>query len=127
MCMRIDLSVESLNKRVVWKVFDKSSGAIRSLFEYAEYPKRKLVVRSEGPTHVSDDDDLYGGHRRSRHGLYFYTSKAAALEEAKRWGGSYIAKFEVDPRDFLHASEDGDRATYERAKRVGNYIKVRDE
>lgn len=124
MCMRIDLSVESLNKRVVWKVFDKSSGAIRSLFEYAEYPKRKLVVRSEGPTYVIDD--LYRG-TFAHHGLYFYTSKAAALEEAKRWGGSYIAKFEVDPRDFLHASEDGDRATYERAKRVGNYIRVRDE
>ena len=124
MCMRIDLSVESLNKRVVWKVFDKSSGAIRSLFEYAEYPKRKLVVRSEGPTHVIDD--LYSG-TFTHHGLYFYTSKAAALEEANRWEGSYIAKFKVIPKDFLHASEDGDRATYERAKRVGNYIRVRDE
>lgn len=118
MCLQIDDDVLSLNKRIVWKVFDRQQGKIASLYKGAEYPKGKLVERSPG-------DPTQYGRDRAGHGLHFYLSKAIAKREAGYWDGSYIAKFAVDPSDFMFASTDGKEAMYERATRVGNYIKVR--
>lgn len=115
MCFEIDTKAASLNKRIVWKVFDKQGGKIVSLYEAATYPKGKLVERSVGPTE----------HNGSAvHGLYFYLSKADAKREATEFPNVYIAKFTVSPKDFLFASACGRVATYERATRVGNFIRV---
>jgi hypothetical protein len=122
MCLEIDESVTSLNKRVVWKVFDKPEGGeILSLFQSFKYPKGKLIERSRrelGPTR------RFSGALFGNEGLHFYLTKAIAREEASCWGDSYIAKFAVDPSDFMYKSVDGREAMYERATRVGNYIKV---
>jgi hypothetical protein len=122
--MRIDESVKSSNKRVVWKVFDRPQGGkILSLFLSFEYPKGKLIERSRNrdvPTRRSGDGVLLGAE-----GLHFYSSKAIAVAQAKTWPDSYIAKFAVNPADFMFASVDGNELMYERATRVGNYIKVR--
>jgi hypothetical protein len=121
--MLIDESVKSSNKRVVWKVFDRSQGGkILSLYQAFEYPKGKLIERSrddDAPTYRRSDGDLIGSE-----GLHFYSSKAIAVAWAKGWPGSYIAKFAVDPADFMFASDDGSALMYERATRVGNYIRV---
>lgn len=116
MCLEIDYSKKSLNKRIVWKVFDRQGGKIASLFQAAIYPKGKLVNRSVG---VPDDGNGYGGH-----GLHFFTSKAFAKAMAYTWAHTYIAKFAVDPADFMFASTDGKEAMYERATRIGNFIKM---
>lgn len=116
MCLDINDSIKSLNKRIVWKIFDKESGKITSLYRAASYPKGKLVERSQGIAREGD----YGVH-----GLHFYLSKAKALAAAKCWKNSYIAKFAVDPKDFMFADLNGHEAMYERATRIGNYIKVR--
>lgn len=116
MCLEIDPKVTSLNKRVVWKVFDKPDGKIVSLYMGATYPKGKLVERSPGPASE-------GG--QCSYGLHFYLSKSRAKREARNWDDSYIAKFAVDPKDFMFVSVDGYEVTYERATRVGNFIKVR--
>lgn len=124
MSIVIDESVTSLSKRVVWKVFDKEGlntrGRIASLFRAAIYPKGKIIERSKGPTKY---DVGRGLGSRSEHGLYFYTSKAEALAAAKSWPCTYIAKFAVDPADFMFADGHG-QAVYQRAARVGNYIRV---
>ncbi len=119
MCMTIDYSVKSLNKRIMWKVFDKDFGKITSLYMSMEYPKGKLVRRSKGDSIYRNSDGTFLG----THGLHFYTSKALAKRMASYWPDSYIAKFAVDPADFMFASNDG-KAMYERATRIGNYIKV---
>lgn len=116
MCLIIDYKVKSLNKRIVWKIFDKDSGKIASLYRAELYPKGKLVERSQG---ASRDAHL------GTHGLHFYLSKAKAAGHAKYWSNSYIAKFAVDPKDFMFADQNGTTAMYERATRIGNYIKVR--
>jgi hypothetical protein len=113
MCLIIDDSIKSLKNRVVWKVFDKPDGKIVSLFQAAVYPKGKLIVRDSGITREGD----YGYH-----GLHFYRSKAGALAEAQTWYGAYIAKFAVDPADFMFAN--ANEVMYEKATRVGNYIRV---
>jgi hypothetical protein len=122
--MRIDESVKSSNKRVVWKVFDRPTGGkILSLFQAFEYPKGKLIERSrnhDAPTRRRSDDGALLGDE----GLHFYSSKAIAVAQAKPWSGSYIAKFAVDPADFMFASANGHELMYERATRVGNYIRV---
>jgi hypothetical protein len=116
MCLTIDDSVTSLNKRIVWKVFDRSFGnGITSLYQGAVYPKGKLVERSPG---ISNDNGT------GTHGLHFYLSKAIARRNAQGWHDSYIAKFAVDPKDFMFANVDGDKAMYQRATRVGSFIKV---
>jgi hypothetical protein len=120
MCNAIALSVTSLNKRTVWKIFEKKDGKIVSLFMGGVYPKNKLIGRSQGATSYIN----YEGELRTLAGLYFYLSKAAAKREAATWGDSYIAKFKVSPKDFLHAGSEDPVATYERATRVGNFIKV---
>jgi len=122
MCMTIDPKVKKLSKRVVWKVFDKPFGrrTIVSLFKGAKYPKGKLVERSPGNTSWTDFHRLL----RSGSGLYFYLTKEIAEQEASKWPDSYIAKFKVSPKDFIFASDDGREAMYERATRVGNFIKV---
>jgi hypothetical protein len=116
MCLLIDDNVKSLNKRTVWKIFDRAEGYIGSLYMGAKYPKGKMVERSIGPARDYDTGN---------HGLHFYLSKAIAKKEAAEWVGSYIAKFSVDPKDFMFASVDGREAMYERATRVGNYIRVK--
>ena len=125
MCMRIDESVKSSNKRVVWKVFDRptgGSGKIVSLYRASKYPKGKLIERSRITITVYRhcDGTLYGNE-----GLHFYSSKTIAVDQAKSGSYTYIAKFAVDPADFMFASTDGRELMYERATRVGNYIKVR--
>jgi hypothetical protein len=46
MCMHIDPEIKSLNKRTVWKVFDRVEGnRILSLFMAHSYPKGKLIER----------------------------------------------------------------------------------
>jgi len=124
MCMAIDESVKSSNKRVVWKVFDiQQGGKILSLFQAFEYPKGKLIERSrqrDVPTRRRSVDGVLLGAE----GLHFYSSKAIAVAQAKLWSDSYIAKFAVDPADFMFASVDGKELMYERATRVGNYIRV---
>jgi hypothetical protein len=115
MCLDIDDSVKSLSKRTVWKIFDKASGKIASLYMAAPYPKGKLVERSSG-------EPRWGN--AGEHGLHFFTSKAIAKRNAKVWSESYIAKFRVDPKDFMYANADKSEAMYARATRVGNYIKV---
>jgi hypothetical protein len=122
MCMRIDTSVTSLNKRTVWKVFDKQPEGIVSLFMATKYPKGKQVQRSAGPAHFVADTD---GSARSSHGLYFFTSKALATRMAERWPDSYIARFAVSSEDFMFTNKDLTEAVYARATRVGNYIRVR--
>jgi hypothetical protein len=123
MSMRIDESVKSSNKRVVWKVFDRTpDGKILSFYQSFEYPKGKLIERSrdhDAPSYRRSDGDLIGSE-----GLHFYSSKAIAVARAKEWHVSYIAKFAVDPADFMFANKDGSELMYERATRVGNYIKV---
>jgi hypothetical protein len=122
--MVIDESVKSSNKRVVWKVFDRPQGGkILSLFQSFEYPKGKLIERSryrDVPTRRRSGDGVLLGAE----GLHFYSSKAIAVAKAKRWSNSYISKFAVDPADFMFASADGHELMYERATRVGNYIRV---
>ena len=123
MCMAIDESVKSSNKRVVWKVFDiQQGGKILSLFQAFEYPKGKLIERSRNhvPTRRRSGDGVLLGAE----GLHFYSSKAIAVAEANTWLNSYVAKFAVDPADFMFASVDGKELMYERATRVGNYIRV---
>jgi hypothetical protein len=122
MCLQIDPTVKKLNKRVVWKVFDRgntagtgSSRLIVSLYRGASYPKGKLVERSKGPSTL-DGAGL--------HGLHFFLSKAQAKIEAEFWGHTYIAKFKVNPKDFMFINGRRTEAMYERATRVGNYIKV---
>jgi hypothetical protein len=122
--MRIDESVKSSNKRVVWKIFDRPlGGKILSLFQSFEYPKGKLIERSRLYASATSRS-IYGGLIGTE-GLHFYSSKAIAVAEAKTWPDSYIAKFAVDPADFMFASLDGNELMYERATRVGNYIKAR--
>lgn len=116
MCLEIDYSKKSLNKRIVWKVFGRQGGKIVSLFQAAIYPKGKLVNRNVG---IPDDGYGYSGH-----GLHFFTSKAFAKALANAWSHTYIAKFAVDPVDFMFASKDGKKAIYERATRIGNFIKM---
>jgi hypothetical protein len=121
--MTIDPKVKKLSKRVVWKVFDKPIGSrIVSLFMGATYPKGKLVERSPGNTSWTDSHRLIF---RSASGLYFYLTKEIAEQEASTWSDSYIAKFKVSPKDFIFASDDGREAMYERATRVGNFIRVK--
>lgn len=119
MCLTIDDSVKSLNKRTVWKIFDKPDGKIVSLFQAAVYPKGKLIERSRFSS--SPRNGILGSE-----GLHFYLSKSQAKREAMNWHVSYIAKFEVDPKDFMFAGRDDSKgqAMYERAKRVGNFIRV---
>ena len=125
MCLEIDESVKSLNKRIVWKVFDKSgpNDATASLFQSYVYPRIGVQVErshdSDSPFYTESD-----GSRIGREGLHFYLSKARALSEAKSWRDSFIARFEVDPADFMF-SNGADEAMYERATRVGPYIRVR--
>jgi hypothetical protein len=118
MCIDIDFA-KSLSKRTVWKVFDHqglNSGPIVSLYRGASYPKGEPVERSPGPVLAKDG--------QSANGLYFYVSKAIATREAKNFYCAYIAKFSVDPDDFLFASQCGKVAIYQRATRVGNYIRI---
>lgn len=115
MCLTIDSNVTSLNKRTVWKVFDKPDGKIVSLYMGATYPKGKLVERSPGPASENG---------QCSYGLHFFLRKSRAKHAAKWYTNSYIAKFAVDPKDFMFVSTDGDEVTYERATRVGNFIKV---
>jgi hypothetical protein len=121
MCMTIDTAVTKLNKRIVWKVFDKESGKIASLYKGVKYPKGELVERSRGPTTRANAD----GVAVSGAGLYFYRTRAIAKSEAARWYGAYIAKCRVSPKDFIAASCDVREVMYERAKRVGSYIRVK--
>jgi hypothetical protein len=122
--MLIDESVKSSNKRVVWKVFDRPQGGkILSLYQSFEYPKGKLIERSrdhDASSYRRSDGVLIGNE-----GLHFYSSKAIAVAVAKTWSDTYIAKFAVDPADFMFTSDDGNELMYERATRVGNYIRVR--
>jgi hypothetical protein len=122
--MRIDESVKSSNKRVVWKIFYRQlGGKILSLFQSFEYPKGKLIERSR--VYASAASRSIYGVLIGIEGLHFYSSKAIAVAQAKPWSERYIAKFAVDPADFMFASLDGNELMYERATRVGNYIKVR--
>jgi hypothetical protein len=114
MCLVIDDRIKSLNKRIVWKVFERRGDKIVSLFQGASYPKGKLIKRSKGEPR---EDGL------GTHGLHFYTTKARALREANFWPGTYIARFAVDPADFMFAGGKS-AAMYERATRIGPYIKV---
>lgn len=116
MCMVIDPTIKSLNKRFVWKIFDKQNRKIISLYQAASYPLGKRIFRSKGPT---INDWGYGTN-----GLHFFLSKTIAKKYASRWGDSYIAKFKVDPKDFLFASHCGEEAMYESATRVGKYISI---
>jgi hypothetical protein len=115
MCLTIDDSVTSLNKGTVWKVFDRQDGPIVSLFKQVVYPKGKLIERSTGAAREGNT-----GH----HGLHFFLSKRLAKREASTWHNSYIAKFKVNPTDFMFINPKKTEAMYERATRVGNYIKV---
>jgi hypothetical protein len=120
MCMIIDDSVMSSNKRTVWKVFDKSNGGTKivSLYQQAVYPKGKLVERDAGAPRYNN---------RGTHGLHFFTTKSQAKRTASNWLDAYIAKFAVDPKDFMFAGRDENagEAMYERATRVGNFIRVK--
>jgi hypothetical protein len=118
MCLDIDPEIKTLKNRVVWKVFDKEAGKIASLYKGAVYPKGKLVERSPGPTTTI----MYDGKVFGTRGLHFFRSKALALAEARTWHGTYIAKFAVNPADFMFANKE--EAMYERATRIGNFIKV---
>jgi hypothetical protein len=121
MCLDIDDNVKSLNKRTVWKIFDQSGldcGPIVSLYQGAVYPKGKLTERSPGRAREGN----FG-----LHGLHFYLSKSAAKRHAACWHSAYIAKFSVDPKDFMFASKCGEEAMYERATRVGGYIRVKND
>lgn len=122
MCFIIDPTVTSLNKRVVWKVFQRQDGVISSLFLKAIYPKGVRVERSAGATKLPLPAQ-YGNRMHSSHGVYVYTSKRAALRMAREWDNTYIAKLSVYPAEFLH-SDGGDVAAYTSATRVGNFIKV---
>jgi hypothetical protein len=119
MCLIIDNRVKSLNKRTVWKIFDKQGGKIVSLFMAAVYPKGKLIERSRSRLSPRRGDI-------GEEGLHFYLSKSKAKREAAGWHGSYIAKFEVDPKDFMFAgtSISKGEVMYERATRVGNFIRI---
>ena len=118
MCLDIDPEIKTLKNRVVWKVFDKETGKIASLYKGAVYPKGKLVERSPGPTTMTVYEDTVVGTR----GLHFFRSKALALAEARNWHNTYIAKFAVNPADFMFANST--EVMYERATRIGNFIKV---
>jgi hypothetical protein len=124
MCLMIDKRIKSLSQRTVWKVFDqdicRGHKRVVSLFAGTEYPKGKLVTRSEGPR----SERNYRGDLIGTHGLHFYRTEAIARSVAKTWFNVYIAKCAVDPKDFMFASLDGREAMYERATRVGNFIKV---
>ena len=116
MCMIIDHSVTSLNKRTVWKVFQKETdGRIVSLYMGHPYPLNKKIVRSRGRT----SDGSMGTH-----GIHVYLNKKDALAEAINWQRSYIAKLRVQPSDFLFAGKDSDagKAMYESATRIGTFI-----
>jgi hypothetical protein len=117
MCLYINPEVKSMNKHIVWKVFDRQGGKIVSLYMAATYPKGRLIQRSGGSA-----VDEYG---TGEHGLHFYLSKAIAKKHAAEWPNSYIAKFAVVPKDFMYISVDKKEAMYERATRVGNYIRVK--
>lgn len=120
MCLVIDPKVKSLNKRIVWKVFDcggDTTGRVVSLYRGAKYPKGELIERSPGLT----TDSAGNGTR----GLHFYLSQVLAKKHARYWFPTFIAKFAVDPKDFLFASADGEEAMYERATRVGDYIRIK--
>jgi len=116
MCLDINPEVKSLNKRTVWKVFDRQDNKIVSLYMSATYPKGKLIQRSRGAAVE------YG---MGEHGLHFYLSKSIAKKRAAEWPNSYIAEFAVVPEDFMFISVDKTEAMYERATRVGNYIRVK--
>jgi hypothetical protein len=127
--MTIDESVKSSRKRIVWKVFDKDTGRIGSLYRGFYYPKGKLIERSrdlDAPTfrNAPTPSNIYGTLNGTE-GLHFYSSKAAAVAVAKNFYLSYIARFAVDPADFMFASTDGKQLMYERATRVGSYIRVK--
>jgi hypothetical protein len=117
MCLHIDDSAAPLTRRVVWKVFvrDTSDGPIVSAFRRATYPKGKLIERSRGQKRED---------HRGLHGLHFITTKARALAYAKNWYYAYIAKFAVNPKDFMFVNAERTEAMYERATRIGPYIKV---
>lgn len=121
MCFIIDPTVTSLNKRVVWKVFQRQGGVISSIYFEAIYPKGVRVERSAGVTKAPSLP--FGDRMQSSRGLYVYTSKRAALGMAREWADTYIAKLSVHPAEFLH-SDGGDVASYTSATRVGNFIKV---
>jgi hypothetical protein len=116
MCLVIDFSIHSMKNRVVWKVFDRQEGRTVSLYQGAVYPKGKLVIRDAGNVH---------SHGHGSHGLHFFTSKSLAKRHAKLWADAYIAKFTVNPLDFMFANASGEEAMYEKATRVGNYIRVK--
>jgi len=116
--MNINPNVTSLNKRTVWKIFDRegdTTGKIVSLFQAASYPLGKRITRSPGIA----NNGGYGGH-----GLHFYVTKSLAKKHASFWMNAYIAKFKVNPKDFMFASVCGEEAMYESATRVGKYIRV---
>jgi hypothetical protein len=115
MCMMINPNVASLNKRVVWKVFDRQEGKIVSLYKAATYPKGKRIKRDAG---------IVNDHGYGEHGLHFFVTKARAIKEARDFPNTYVAKFKVSPKDFLYAGYDSE-VMYERATRVGNFIKVK--
>lgn len=115
MCLLVDSQVKSLNKRIVWKIFDRPEGKLVSLYHAAEYPLNKTITRG------CIDPPLAG---ILEHGLHFYLTKRAAMAEAKHWASAHIAKFSVDPKDFLAADVDGETVAYHKATRVGKYIRV---
>ena len=118
MCLDIDPEIKTLKNRVVWKVFDKDTGEIASLYRGAVYPKGKLIERSPGLTTFEYEGKVIGTH-----GLHFFRSKKLALAEARTWRNAYIAKFAVNPADFMFANRT--EVMYESATRIGDFIKVR--
>jgi len=66
MGMQIDITVKSLNQRVMWKVFDEKYGKISSLYKGFTYRKGKMIERSVGNTALDYGD----GSLFSSHGIY---------------------------------------------------------
>lgn len=93
MCLEINPDVKSLNKRIVWKVFDKLDGKIVSLFQAATYPKGKLVTRDAGTTNKDG---------RGYHGLHFFVSKATAKREAQTCSGALTLEYRAIAFTYCH-------------------------
>lgn len=115
MCLTVDPSVKSLNKRIVWKIFDKPNGKIVSLYQAAEYPLNKRIERNR----VEEPSNGILSY-----GIHVYLTKRAAAANAKFWNDAHIARFSVDPKDFLAADTDGETAAYHAATRTGKFIRV---
>ena len=122
MCFTVNTKAKRPRRRTVWKVVKLHvNGSLRSWIARTtlcyNYPG-SIIKRTprQAPTSAS----TFASNRvLAQSGIYVYLSKSDAVERIPpAWSedaaGSVLLKLEVDPADWLHTSDDGVMATYDK-------------